>query len=161
MAKFTKLNIGDSVASSGGRVWKKLSAESAEVQDELAGTWVFNEQITMPYTISGTSAKKLGYYSFSNSFGLGATGYVSNGAWSCIVFQRASTSKINFSLSDLYSVSSIYYNIKSNKWYYYDGSSPAYITIPKGTVVSNVDLVSGYELPDFKTWLKANATKVS
>jgi hypothetical protein len=28
MAKFTKLNIGDSVASSGGRAWKKLSAES-------------------------------------------------------------------------------------------------------------------------------------
>lgn len=26
MAKFTKLNIGDSVASSGGRVWKKLSS---------------------------------------------------------------------------------------------------------------------------------------
>lgn len=25
MAKFTKLNISDSVASSGGRVWKKLS----------------------------------------------------------------------------------------------------------------------------------------
>ena len=28
--KFTKLNIGDAVASSGGRVWKKLSVESAE-----------------------------------------------------------------------------------------------------------------------------------
>lgn len=28
MAKFTKLNIGDAVASSGGRVWKKLSVES-------------------------------------------------------------------------------------------------------------------------------------
>lgn len=41
MAKFTKLNIGDSVASSGGRVWKKLSAESAE-DVTLEGTWVFN-----------------------------------------------------------------------------------------------------------------------
>ena len=29
MAKFTKLNIGDAVASSGGRVWKKLSAKVA------------------------------------------------------------------------------------------------------------------------------------
>lgn len=27
MAKFTKLNIGDTVASSSGRVWKKLSVE--------------------------------------------------------------------------------------------------------------------------------------
>lgn len=33
MTKFTKLNIGDSVASSGGRVWKKLSAESAETSN--------------------------------------------------------------------------------------------------------------------------------
>lgn len=33
MAKFTKLNIGDTVASSGGRVWKKLSAESAETSN--------------------------------------------------------------------------------------------------------------------------------
>lgn len=30
---FTKLNLGDAVASSGGRVWKKLSAESAEEPD--------------------------------------------------------------------------------------------------------------------------------
>lgn len=41
MVKFTKLNIGDSVASSNSRVWKKLSAESTGAQDELAGTWVF------------------------------------------------------------------------------------------------------------------------
>lgn len=46
MAKFTKLNIGDAVASSGGRVWKKLSAESAVVDDELVGTWTFNSPPT-------------------------------------------------------------------------------------------------------------------
>lgn len=41
--KFTRLYIGDTVASSGGRVWKKLSAEA---QDELAGTWVFNNSLS-------------------------------------------------------------------------------------------------------------------
>lgn len=40
MAKFTKLNIGDIVASSGGRVWKKLSAESAKA--------------TITFTVAGT-----------------------------------------------------------------------------------------------------------
>ena len=43
MAKFTKLNIGDIVASSGGRVWTRLSTGSAEPQDELAGTWFIKE----------------------------------------------------------------------------------------------------------------------
>lgn len=40
MAKFTKLNIGDIVASSGGRVWKKLSVESEEslITFTIAGT---------------------------------------------------------------------------------------------------------------------------
>lgn len=47
MAKFTKLNIGDSVASSGGRVWKKLSVESAE-EESIVGTWVFNNEIVAP-----------------------------------------------------------------------------------------------------------------
>lgn len=40
MAKFTKLNIGDTVASGGGRVWKKLSAESAKA--------------TITFTVAGT-----------------------------------------------------------------------------------------------------------
>lgn len=33
MAKFTKLNIGDTVASGSGRAWKKLSVESAETSN--------------------------------------------------------------------------------------------------------------------------------
>lgn len=38
---FIKLNIGDTVVSGSGRVWKKLS-------DVLAGTWVFNDTINLP-----------------------------------------------------------------------------------------------------------------
>ena len=41
MAKFTKLNIGAAVASSGGRAWKKLSVESA-TDDSIVGTWTYN-----------------------------------------------------------------------------------------------------------------------
>lgn len=43
MAKLTKLNIGDSVASGGGRVWKKLSDKAPE---DFVGTWVLNETLT-------------------------------------------------------------------------------------------------------------------
>lgn len=53
MAKFTKLNIGDAVASSGGRVWKKLSVESAEVQDELQGTWMLNTTLITTSNLNG------------------------------------------------------------------------------------------------------------
>lgn len=80
MAKFTKLNIGDAVASSGGRVWKKLSAESAEVQDELAGTWVFNEvpvgtssgsyvvkEIEMNFSSNGNTFDSFQFYQTTNS----------------------------------------------------------------------------------------------
>lgn len=47
MAKFTKLNIGDAVASSGGRVWKKLSAEIPIDYNTIVGTWVFNNTIVV------------------------------------------------------------------------------------------------------------------
>lgn len=43
MSKFTKLNIGDAVASSGGRVWKKLSVEPPIDYNTIVGTWVINE----------------------------------------------------------------------------------------------------------------------
>lgn len=48
MAKFTKLNIGGTVASGSGRAWKKLSAEEPIVEDPLAGTWVLNTSLTLP-----------------------------------------------------------------------------------------------------------------
>lgn len=47
MAKFTKLNLGDVVASGSGRVFKKLSTESAEPTDSIVGTWVFNDTLDM------------------------------------------------------------------------------------------------------------------
>ena len=72
MAKFTKLNIGDAVASSGGRVWKKLSAESAEEVKDPIGTWLVKEaiptdlanlNITSEYGVKGT-------FKYANNSGL-------------------------------------------------------------------------------------------
>lgn len=46
MAKLTKLNIGDSVASGGGRAWKKLSAKPPEPEiTSIEGTWVLKSSI--------------------------------------------------------------------------------------------------------------------
>lgn len=53
MAKFTKLNIGDIVASSGGRVWKKLSVESA---DDISGYITFSSPSS--FTLSVIDNKK-------------------------------------------------------------------------------------------------------
>lgn len=53
MAKFTKLNIGDSVASSGGRVWKKLSTESGE--EDSNGLY---------FTLIGNSGQNYGSFPF-------------------------------------------------------------------------------------------------
>ena len=65
MAKLTKLNIGDSVASSGGRVWKKLSAKVALPEwngiDLTGTTW---------YVPSGWSATS-GYGKFNIADGQG------------------------------------------------------------------------------------------
>lgn len=77
MAKFTKLNIGDSVASSGGRVWKKLSAESVNVAD-LIGTWTLSTKsysnldcsmlvLDEIYTITFAPGNAGTYYAMRNS----------------------------------------------------------------------------------------------
>lgn len=70
MAKFTKLSIGDIVASSGGRVWRKLNAERKKVHYELEGTWILNTELVdvdYPYpdaygfTLADISSVKVNY----------------------------------------------------------------------------------------------------
>lgn len=72
MAKFTKLNIGDSVASSGGRVWKKLSAEE---EVTLEGTWLVNSGWSCPagygfWTFNGYTQKVGASNTWSTSSGI-------------------------------------------------------------------------------------------
>lgn len=72
MAKFTKLNIGDAVASSGGRVWKKLSVESAEEVKDPIGTWLVKEAIPTDLAdlnISSECGVK-GKFKYANNNGL-------------------------------------------------------------------------------------------
>lgn len=86
MAKFTKLNIGDAVASSGGRVWKKLSAESAEEVKDPIGTWLVKEtiptdladlNITSEYGVKGKFKYASNNGLYDTALSLGGIGIVS------------------------------------------------------------------------------------
>ena len=68
MAKFTKLNIGDSVASGGGRVFKKLSTMTTPT-----------EQLPPPYavTIDGSTLTWGDYSALATNFDILVDGVVS------------------------------------------------------------------------------------
>ncbi len=131
MAKFTKLNIGDAVASSGGKAFKRLSAESEAVADELAGTWVFND------TVEG--------------WGLASTTWNAVIEFTCngdkydkIVVSEGSRLKIN---SMQYGSTSVYST--SGGWV-----DSTYKTITVTTLAAD-------DSSNCLEWLKANATKTA
>lgn len=179
MAKFTKLNIGDSVASGGGRVWKKLSAESAEVQDELQGTWVLNETLnyyTPPinFNVSGNfntvnssgdiiskELKVISLYKYSSSYFACTIGTVAQGVnvagQDRFVFYDAKTSiaGVNYSKGKIDGYSSEYGSFYSNVV----ASSEKGISLRTFTITSKLaEVVDGDILLG---WLKANATKTA
>lgn len=131
MAKFTKLNIGDSVASSGGRVWKKLSAESAVVEDELAGTWVFGDY---PTVLSGDAVWYVNFTSNNENHDEITIQERPVGMW---MWYNSTEVLTGGSMVDLPS------------W-----TSQAYKTI---TITSKLSEVTNGSV--LLTWLKANATK--
>lgn len=53
--KFTKLFLGDVVHTVGSKVFRKLTTEQPIVEDELQGTWVFNQSITGDYFLINVS----------------------------------------------------------------------------------------------------------
>ena len=179
MAKFTKLNIGDSVASSGGRAWKKLSAESAEVQDELAGTWVLNETLnyyTPPinFNVSGNfntvnssgdiipkELKVISLYKYGSSYFACTIGTVAQGVnvsgEDRFVFYdyRTTIDDVKYSTGKIDGYSSEYGAFYNNV----EASSEKGISLRTFTITSKLaEVVDGDILLG---WLKANATKTA
>lgn len=163
MAKFTKLNIGEAVASSGGRVWKKLSAESAEVQDELSGTWLLNP------TVKGSGSS--GHYYYLNGSFKGKSGSSLQEYPLLKVWIGKSTELfgifILFNGEDGNYSSTRFYNSASKVEFRNQAGdiSSAVATTADGiqgrtfTITSTVnDIENGSELLE---WLKANATKTA
>lgn len=167
MAKFTKLNIGDSVASGSGRVFKKLSAESEEVQDELSGTWVFNDIVNSPLSsdipfssasipVGATTRSTVYLYGFSVNFECAGVAYDE------IVFN-------NYGKVDNWNYLFSYYlnDVKMVNAYTFFSASYSEKTQDINTWVVDTrktinitstlaDVTNGDAL---LTWLKANATK--
>ena len=135
MAKFTKLNIGDIVASSGGRVWKKLSVESAEVQDELAGTWVFNDLLEIP----------------DNFYG----GFVFN-----FVSDNVQFTQFYVKNWDMYNYDSLsYYNDDTDTYLYNVYKSGVWTNASYKTITITSTLSEVTNGSALLAWLKENATK--
>lgn len=149
MAKFTKLNIGDSVASGGGRAWKKLSAESAEPEDtSIVGTWVFNSVVSnpavssvVPVIYSDTSSSEyLWKFNNSNSYRLRCNAIFENSGVYCGVVFRANGTETH----------------RYSSWGTSSYASYAGKTLEIYEAINNVTVDDL-----FISWLKANATKTA
>ena len=147
MAKFTKLNIGDSVASSGGRVWKKLSAESEVDNSDIIGTWVFNDTLTEFISADTTATAYFTFNSNDNTYKQ--------------LSQKPNALNqyyLEYS-SDGVSGDAPYWFVSTVLW-----KKPLFQTIEITSEVSKV-VINGEEQTDgialFIAWLQANATKIA
>lgn len=143
MAKFTKLNIGESVASSGGRVWKKLSAESAVVEETIAekliGEWYLNAGLTLARLTDSFMYKGIqGWYTYSNTAG----------------YRRFSS--LSIALSSDKSYISVYNLSGTVGWAYTDKWRTPGARNPRITDVSGL---SDADLELFYNWISQNGVK--
>ena len=135
MAKiFTKLNLADIVATSGGKSFRKLSTED----DSIIGTWLFNNTLTMSpiWRLSEIASNAYGAMKHSsyNGSNIDAMSITSTG-WSIHTKQGLSA-----------------WPYSSGKWQSgWEKQLEIYDT-------SIIETYADYE--KFVTWLKANATKV-
>ena len=145
---FTKLNIGDSVASSGGRVWKKLSAESAEATDELQGTWVFAAGVvTIPVSSSSPVTYNVNFTTADGAYTADSIKLVNTGE----PYYSALAYELHYCGGNLgdYIVYSARYSDANGVWH-----ADHFRTI---TITSTLaEVTNGSALLG---WLKANATK--
>ena len=132
MAKiFTKLFFGDVVKTVGSRVFRKLTTEQLVVEDELQGTWVFNDTLTLSTAVD-----------YSVNFTSNGVSYTLLTVWHAdSVMPRP---------RDLYYTNSdvefqVYYNVWHNQAY-----KTINITSKLAEVENGTDLLA---------WLKENATK--
>lgn len=129
--KFTKLFLGNIVHTVGSRTFRKLSTEEPVVEDELQGTWVFNDTLTLDTTVD-----------YSVNFTSNGVPYIALTVWHAdTVMPRP---------KDLYFANSdVELEVYYNGWH-----EQIYKTIIVTSKLAEVE--NGEEL---LAWLKANATK--
>lgn len=170
MAKiFTKLNLADIVATSGGKSFRKLSTEETV---ELAGTWLLNEHPSNPtenvtfyldgtfYGQYGTGGSDVGYISLKRMFI--RTDWQVVSLSSVAVSSSLPRSLTYYSADDSKYCRSYRYSSSGSSTYYSAASDTKVRTF---TITSSLsEVVDGNGNPNGEKlieWLKANATKVS
>lgn len=154
MAKFTKLNIGDSVASSGGRVWKKLSAESGVDVSAIVGTWKWNDTVDLSMIENGEPLI------YSNTPITDTIGQ----------FTNENNVKYQFSCDQLWDTDGAYYGCRGlindygiNLWFYRSSTSSGVnfngYSLSNNTIEIYPAILSCNVSEKFVACLKANATK--
>lgn len=161
MAKFTKLNIGDAVASSGGRVWKKLLTQLANVKDDLAGIWRINASpLKVLNTLAGTYTVSGAFNAYSSS-----TGFPYSTAIKSISIKTSTFPALEVVGSSTYTLINRYYDSggtvhgtdTSNKSFSISSTSTNGKQLRLLVITSKLSEVTNGE--KLLEWLQTNATK--
>lgn len=161
MAKFTKLNIGDSVASGGGRAWKKLLTQLANVKDDLAGIWRINASpLKVLSALAGTYTVSGAFNAYSSS-----TGYPYSTAIKSISIKTSTFPALEVVGSSTYTLINRYYDSggtvhgtdTSNKSFSISSTSSKGKQLRLLVITSKLSEVTNGE--KLLEWLQANATK--
>ena len=169
MAKiFTKLNLADIVATSGGKSFRKLSTEEP-IDNSLIGTWKVKEgtRTNLPFNDIRVQAEGTFYFKSSSSSSASQKTMTALGnALSSIVggwqekYQHRGLSAWNGdNIATGYQENG---NIYCTETGYSRASGYAYTTYPQmqSFTITSVD-TSDPNYQHIKEWLKTNATKVS
>ena len=174
MAKFTKLNIGDSVASGGGRAWKKLSAEEPIDLSTIVGVWKLNntirsyndsvEVVTDTWVQSGTWSSGIGSITYPNGSGM-LTATIKNFSIYCPSSTTVALVTINNTSPTTYPY--ITYTSTKVDCYPAKGTNSAggliadYSMLREITFNENALKIYAPSQEKILKWLKANATKIA
>ena len=135
--KFTKLFLGDVVKTIGSKSYRKLTTEQPVVEDELQGTWVFNDYIDIGTTFNYNVNFINDSVSYTNLY----VSYSTTKGYR-LHYANASSDKITY----------VHFELTGEIWWLNDKYKTITITSKLAEVTNGAELL---------TWLKANATKQS
>ena len=166
--KLTKLNIGDIVATSGNKCFKKLTTEEQSTKESIVGTWLINEHPVCDVSVflHGDLNNPVGYFYYGKSqcelttFMLGKGEDGENGDV-CMRCNIDSSERYETTYNYLYTHESI----RTNKWRRAStGTSGAWFgawDVEEENLLKarTVTFIRDTEDEDVIAWLKANAVK--
>lgn len=173
--KFTKLNIGNTVVTSGNKCFKKLTTEEQSTKESIVGTWTINAHPASD--VSFRLRGELGYFYAVRNSGIYGTYYdnvsldrfeviSSEGGASCSIdMVHYVKDSSDYGRIIVYNDPNIYGG-EDNIWGYQNSSEPGEnsFTVPYGylddtTRSRTVTFTRDTENENVIAWLKANAVR--